>query len=242
MADTGRKNRLFERKEVKYLLSLEQQQALIHSFGTRMIRDDYGEYDICNIYMDTPDFRLIRRSLEKPVYKEKLRIRSYGTVDKDHPVFLELKKKYKGIVYKRRIKMALGDAMDFLTHENDKSGQIENEISYFLKHYNGIQSAMFISYHRIAFRGKDDADLRITFDNNILWREEDVSLSSEIYGNRILNKDQCLMEIKAPGVLPLWLTRALKEVVFLNKKVSLATIPCRCRNVLLLESKQMPGR
>ena len=105
---------IFKRHELKYLVSTEQREFIESEFARYMIPDEHGESTICNIYYDTPDFRLIRRSLERPVYKEKLRLRSYGTASKDEKVFLELKKKYKGIVYKRRILLNCDDAQEIL--------------------------------------------------------------------------------------------------------------------------------
>ena len=93
----------FERRELKYRITDAQRAALEAAFDARMVPDEHGESTICNIYYDTADYRLIRASLEKPAYKEKLRLRSYGVTEPGGEVFLELKKKYKGIVYKRRI-------------------------------------------------------------------------------------------------------------------------------------------
>ena len=68
----------FERYEKKYFLSPEQQRQLLQAIGSHVKMDFYGRYTISNLYYDTPDWRLIRTSLEKPIYKEKLRVRSYG--------------------------------------------------------------------------------------------------------------------------------------------------------------------
>ena len=122
---------IFKRHELKYLVSAEQREFIESEFARYMIPDEHGESTICNIYYDTPDFRLIRRSLEKPVYKEKLRLRSYGTASKDEKVFLELKKKYKGIVYKRRISLNCDEAQDALKNGErlPENSQIAKEIN-----------------------------------------------------------------------------------------------------------------
>ena len=104
----------FERRELKYRITDAQRAALEAAFGTQMIPDEHGESTICNIYYDTADYRLIRASLEKPAYKEKLRLRSYGVTEPGGEVFLELKKKYKGIVYKRRITLPEDAAGEFI--------------------------------------------------------------------------------------------------------------------------------
>lgn len=204
-------NNTFKRKEVKFLLTIDQKEAFMKSIQEFIQDDAFGEYTICNIYYDTPDSRLIRRSIEKPVYKEKMRVRSYGQATDESKVFIELKKKYQGIVYKRRIAMPMEEANNYIEGNSCRNGQVESEINYFLEMYNGISPAMFISYDRRAYFVTEDPELRITFDDNILWREEDLSLESEIYGNTILDQDQCIMEIKCAGAMPLWLVRALAE-------------------------------
>ena len=202
---------LFERKELKYLVSQSQWENLLPSIGSHIRTDDYHKYTICNLYMDTPDYRLIRRSLEKPVYKEKLRLRSYGPAGVNDGIFLELKKKYKGVVYKRRTRMPLGDALRFISGEGTECSQIEREIRYFLNQNGEIAPVMFISYDREAWHGKEDPALRITLDDNILWREEEPDLSTRPYGNSLLSPGQRLVEIKCAGSMPLWLTEALSR-------------------------------
>ena len=186
-----------------------QWENLLRSVNEHMRPDDYPRYTIANLYVDTPDHRLIRRSMEKPVYKEKMRLRSYGKADGRDLVFLELKKKYKGIVYKRRVKMPLDRAQLFLRGDREERNQIEREIGYFIGRHDGLSPAMYISYEREAFRGKEDGDLRLTVDRNILWREANLDLSSEPGGTPVLDEGQLLMEIKCVGSLPLWLTGAL---------------------------------
>lgn len=175
---------IFKRHELKYLVSAEQREFIESEFARYMIPDEHGESTICNIYYDTPDFRLIRRSLEKPVYKEKLRLRSYGTASKDEKVFLELKKKYKGIVYKRRISLNCDEAQEILENGErfPENSQIAKEINYFLDFYGDIFPAVYLCYDRTAYFGADDPDLRITFDRNISWRTEDINLKVEPYG------------------------------------------------------------
>lgn len=172
-----------------------------------MMADEYGDSTICNLYFDTPDYLLIRRSLDHPVYKEKLRLRSYGKAENDSPVFLEIKKKYQSVVYKRRICLPETAAVSYLNGESDAPDtQIGREIDYFLHHYSGISPKVFISYDRQAFYSKSDCNFRITFDRNICWRSTDLSLCSEIYGTPVLPPDHILMEVKTAAAIPLWLT------------------------------------
>lgn len=204
-------NSTFKRKELKFLLTQEQRETFIKIIEDYIEKDKYSNYTICNVYFDTPDARLIRRSIEKPIYKEKMRVRSYGKASDDSKVFIELKKKFDGVVYKRRVAMPMDEAFSYISGDCSRSGQIENEIDYFIDMYEGISPAMYIAYDRQAFYVREDPELRITFDDNVMWRDEDVSLASEVYGHQILKEGESLMEIKCAGAMPLWLVRALAE-------------------------------
>lgn len=201
----------FERRELKYRITDAQRAALEAAFGARMVPDEHGESTICNIYYDTADYRLIRASLEKPAYKEKLRLRSYGVTEPCGEVFLELKKKYKGIVYKRRITLPEDAAGEFIAGRAPlgEHGQIGREIEYFTAFYAPLFPAVHLSYERSAWFSREDRDLRITFDKNIRFRQEDVSLTLSAGGRRILPEGESLMEIKAAAALPLWLVSEL---------------------------------
>lgn len=201
----------FERRELKYRITDAQRAALEAAFGARMVPDEHGESTICNIYYDTADYRLIRASLEKPAYKEKLRLRSYGVTEPGGEVFLELKKKYKGIVYKRRITLPEDAAGDFIAGRAPlgEHGQIGREIEYFTAFYAPLLPAVHLSYERSAWFSREDRDLRITFDKNIRFRQVDVSLTLPAGGRRILPEGESLMEIKAAAALPLWLVSEL---------------------------------
>ena len=201
----------FERQELKYRITDAQRAALEAAFGARMVPDEHGESTICNIYYDTADYRLIRTSLEKPAYKEKLRLRSYGVTEPGGEVFLELKKKYKGIVYKRRITLPEDAAGEFIAGRAPlgEHGQIGREIEYFTAFYAPLLPAVHLSYERSAWFSREDRDLRITFDKNIRFRQEDVSLTLPAGGRCILPEGESLMEIKAAAALPLWLVSEL---------------------------------
>lgn len=204
----------FKRFEIKYLLEEAKYSLLRQRLEDKLVEDSFGKTTICNIYFDTPDQRLIRTSLEKPVYKEKLRLRSYGTPGKGDTVFVELKKKYKGVVYKRREKMELTSAEAYLYEgqSTGKTSQVFKEIDWFIHLYRGLTPAMYISYDRIALYASEEEELRVTFDSNILWREEELKLGSGIWGTPILKEGQRLMEIKIPGAMPLWLAHILAEL------------------------------
>jgi hypothetical protein len=205
---------VFQRIEVKYLLDDMQYTGLMKRLENMAAIDSYGKTSILNIYFDTPDFKLIERSLEKPIYKEKLRLRSYGTATDDTNSFIEIKKKYKGVVYKRRISMPYAKAVDYLVggKRPKERSQISDEIDYFVKYYKGLQPAMAISYDRIAMAGIEDPELRITFDTNIRWRTDHLSLKEGNRGKDILLPGQHLMELKIAGAMSMELARILDEL------------------------------
>lgn len=204
----------FKRYEIKYLLTQQQKQAVLQAMQPYMKLDQYGRTTIRNIYYDTDTYRLIRRSLEKPAYKEKLRIRSYQAAAPEDPVFVELKKKYKSVVYKRRLTLPEAQAKD--SFENGfplpVHSQIAEEIEYFRSYYENLRPRVFLSYEREAFYALDDSDFRVTFDENILYRTCDLSLGSEAYGTPLLKEGETLMEIKTAGGLPLWMSHELNRL------------------------------
>ncbi len=203
---------IFERYEIKYMINRRQMEYLLQIMQHRMMPDEYGRSTICNIYYDTPSHLLIRRSLEKPVYKEKLRMRSYGPATPNSKVFVELKKKYRSIVYKRRIAMDEATAAAYLRREVPASDtQIAREIEYFLDFYSPLAPAMYLCYDREAFYERDGSGFRITFDTNIRWREDNLSLCSEPIGNALLPSDAVIMEVKTAAGVPLWLSKTLSE-------------------------------
>lgn len=204
---------IFQRVEKKYMLTREQYEYLINAISPYMAPDQYGETEIRNIYFDNADNELIETSLLKPAYKEKLRLRSYGVPKMDSTVFFEIKKKYRGIVYKRRISMKLKEAYAYIDGgklPESIEGNIPTEIDYMMNRYSLTPKA-FISYKRVAWTCESDPDLRITFDRDITSRYDDTRLESTADGHKILPDDTVLMEIKIPGAMPLWLAHILSE-------------------------------
>lgn len=182
-----------------------------------MHEDQYGWDTICSLYYDSENFDLIRRSIDKPIYKEKLRLRSYGVPNSDTRVYVELKKKYDRVVYKRRIALTYDKAMEFLTKReipsdlSVKDNQIAAELLYALNYYP-LNPAMIVAYDRVALYCDEDPALRITFDTNIRSRCDDLDLSNGTYGTPVLEKGKYIMEIKVNGAMPLWLVRILREL------------------------------
>ena len=192
----------------------ETQYATVRSLmHGHMELDEYGKSTICSLYFDTPDFRLIRTSMQKPVYKEKLRLRTYGVPTSDSASFAEIKKKYKGIVYKRRVKLPYSEALEWLCGNRPapKDSQIAREIDYFCKYYKGIAPTCALFYDREAYYSLDGDGVRITIDENIRYRFSDVDLRCGDGGEHLTGKGQYLMEIKIPGGMPLWLAHGLGE-------------------------------
>ncbi len=204
---------VFNRYEKKYLLPEEIYLELRTRLRPYMQEDQYGLHTICNIYYDTPQYDLVRRSIEKPVYKEKLRLRSYGVPTLDSNVFLEIKKKYQKIVNKRRIQLPLWEAYAYVEQgiRPKKDSQILREIDFFLQRYP-LQRGLFLAYDRIALYERENPDFRVTFDHNIRYRQMDMGLEQGDQGELLLPGQYYLMESKIMGAAPLWFSQLLAEL------------------------------
>ncbi len=207
---------IFRRIEKKYRIREEQFDTLMANISQRLTPDAHGKSTVCSLYLDTPDFLLARVSAEakenKSAYKEKLRIRSYGSPKLTDRVFFEIKKKYKGVVYKRRVAMALSEADSYVaTLEQPFDSQIMREIDYAMRLYGAPKPAMLIRYEREAFFVCDDPTVRLTFDRSIRYSEREPSLATVGNEKRILPDGDVLLEIKTAGAMPLWLAHALGE-------------------------------
>lgn len=210
----------FRRYENKYLIDVPTLKLLQKGLLEHMELDEYNRggqtYAISNIYFDTPDSQLIRSSLQHPAYKEKLRLRAYGVPGLDSKVFIEIKKKYRGIVNKRRSKIRLDDAYQFLAsgqlpeEQSCQNRQVLREIAYFLKTCN-VKPRLYLAYDRMAYFGRKDKNLRISFDTNIRSRRTDLRLEAGDWGEPLLEPGQWLMEVKVAGNLPFWLARLLSD-------------------------------
>ena len=219
---------VFKRYEIKYMITEAQKERILRAMEPYMEPDRFGRSTIRNIYFDTDDYILARHSIAKPAFKEKLRIRSYSRAEADSTVFVELKRKFDHVVYKRRLGMPETDAMMWMAgavndqireEASEESPQVAAEIGCFLDTYKGIRPAVYLSYDREAYRMKPGAgaadgggDFRVTFDENILARDYDLSLESEAYGKSLLEDGKVLMELKCSGGIPLWMVRTLSEL------------------------------
>lgn len=201
----------FRRVEKKYIVNNEQYLALKEIIKNTMVEDEHGENTICNIYLDTKNYDLISHSITKPLFKEKIRLRSYNIPNLDSDVYLEIKRKFDRVVSKRRIGIKLNDYYNLKENILSRNNQVENELSYYFKLYN-LEAKMYLSYFRRAYYDKDDKDFRITFDNNILARTFDFELEKGSYGERLLEEDKYIMEVKTLGAMPMWFVRALNDL------------------------------
>ncbi len=208
-----RNQMVFKRYELKYLLTKKQAEQIKARMAQEMVADVHGRNTIFSLYYDTPDFLLARRSIEKPIYKEKLRLRSYGVAENDTEVFVEIKKKYKGVVYKRRISMTKKEADRYLLQgEKIQDNQISREIDFLIKRYKNLAPGIMLSYEREAYYAKDNHEFRVTFDENILWRREDMDLGKGAFGEEILPEEMTLMEVKTADAIPLWFAKILSDL------------------------------
>lgn len=203
----------FKRNEKKYLLSPERYEALWAELSPRLVPDEYFSSTVCSVYYDSDDYELIRRSIEAPVYKEKLRVRSYGVPAPDGTVFVELKKKFKGTVYKRRAQTTAERAEAWLSGRSPapENSQVCREIDWFL-HMHSPSPKIFIACDREAYVADDAPELRFTFDRSIRRRENELSLCDGTHGTPLLDAGQVLMEIKIPDAAPLWLADTLSRL------------------------------
>lgn len=221
----------FKRVEKKYFLTPEIKKRLFDLVGDKLVLDKYGKSTISSIYLDTDDYLLIRNSIDAVSYKEKLRIRAYKTPDDNDEVFFEIKKKYKGIVYKRRISLPLYKALNYIeTHKKPEESQIMSEIDYAMQFYKYPKPKMLISYDREAYYSPEEPGFRITFDSNARYRDYDIDLKLGSVGKKILDDNTIIMEVKTNGGMPLWLSSAFTEL-------NLAPTPCSKYKLSYYDSK-----
>ncbi|MBR4537313.1 MAG: polyphosphate polymerase domain-containing protein [Clostridia bacterium] len=203
---------VMKRYELKYLLDGAQTDFLVKSLEGHMKLDQYGRNSIASLYYDTPNYQLIRASVEKPPFKEKIRLRSYGLATRESPVYLELKRKAYGIVYKRRVQSTIPLVDKFFAGSGDicAPGQINREITYFRDYYKTLVPACLIIYDREAFF-EPGGDLRLTIDHCPRYRTDHLDLTSSMDGLPLRPPGHTILEIKVQEAMPLWLTHILDE-------------------------------
>ena len=200
---------VMKRYEMKFILTSEQLAFLKNALNGHMIIDQYGKTSIASIYYDTPDYRLIRASIEKPTYKEKLRLRSYGLVEKGEPVYLEIKRKCEGVVYKRRVETSEQNVANFFQDDDELGeGQIAKELAYFRDYYQNLEPKIMIAYDRTSYK-EIEGDIRLTIDENPRYRTYDLNLHTSMDGQPLLSTGHAILEIKVQQEMPLWLANIL---------------------------------
>jgi len=204
---------VFRRYEKKYLITQEQAAVICDVMSKHIMPDRFNEYIVQNLYFDTANWESVRASIEKPIYKDKLRLRCYGELQSDDDVFLELKKKHKSVVYKRRIAVSAHDFQSNSVREiaSKDTSQIAHELKFFLD-VHPVFERMLVSYKRTAFAGIEDRGLRVTFDEDVRYRQNNLGFSQPRDGNTILPGGIVVMEIKTHGAMPLELTRLFSEM------------------------------
>lgn len=213
------KTQIFRRIEKKYILSKCEYKKLKKRINSFIEKDDFYRSEIMNIYFDSDNYDLISTSLEKPIYKEKVRLRSYGVPKEKDKVFLEIKKKYDGIVGKRRMILSLQEFYDYFQNHEMKNTQIMKEIDYIFQKYE-LKPKVFLSYKRYSYRGIKDKDFRITFDYDLKERVDDLKLENGNYGKSFFDEDKYIMEIKSLNAMPLWFVKILSEEKIYPKSYS----------------------
>ena len=212
----------FQRVEQKYVLSEKEYKELFNKIKKHIEKDKYYKSTICNIYFDNNSNELIVNSLEKTLYKEKVRIRSYNTPNIDDAVFLELKGKYNGVVFKRRVKVKLEDIYNYIESgitPNVDNKQIMKEIDYVIKRYDLVPK-LFLAYDRLSYCDKNNSNFRITFDTNLRSRKDDLRLELGDSGNLFRKKNFYIMELKSLSSIPIWFINILSELKIYPKSFS----------------------
>ena len=203
---------VMKRVEIKYILDPKQSEYFRNAIKGHMEEDEFGLTSIASLYYDTKDQRLIANSIMKPPFKEKIRLRSYGIATDDSPVYLELKRKAKGVVYKRRVQSTIPKVNEFFEGNDEmcRGGQINHELGYFRDHYGDLIPSCLIIYDRVAYF-QPDGDLRMTIDYDPRFRTEDLDLRVSMEGESLLPEGYSILEIKVQDAIPLWLCRILSE-------------------------------
>lgn len=212
---------IFKRYEKKYRLNTEEYQQFMSIVRDKLVPDIHGRNTVCSLYLDTPDYLLIRNSIDAVSYKEKLRLRSYGVPNDEKKIFFEIKKKYKGVVYKRRVSMLKNDAFEYIESGVPPiDSQIMREIDYLMKFYRQPKPDVCVLCEREAFFSMEDENVRLTFDENLRYRIGFPNAENINEGTPIVKDGEYIMEIKTPGAMPLWLAHALSECKIYPAKFS----------------------
>ena len=203
---------IIDRMEQKYFVSFDKYKKLMDIIEDKLVKDKYFSERIYNIYFDNDEYEFMTKSLDKPLYKEKVRLRSYETADKNSNVFLEIKKKFQGHGNKRRVVINYNDAIDYINNKiiPDTNKQIMNELDYTFKK-NNLKPKISLTYDRLSYAFKEDDSYRITFDTNIRYSNKKIDLV-DLDDDYCLFNDGYIMEVKTLKGYPMWFIKALNEL------------------------------
>lgn len=204
---------IFSRNEKKYQITQHKAAQLVEAISNKMKPGKYGTYWVQNLFFDTDNWDIIHTSMEKPHYKEKMRLRCYGTPETTDRMFLEFKKKYDGVVYKRRFPIVPAELANYTINEilSRANTQIAKELVYHIQQ-KGVTEKFYISYNRQEFTGVHDEDLRLTIDSNISYRLDSLFFTQPQLDCSALDPNKFLLEIKMPLSIPLWLSHILSDL------------------------------
>ena len=203
---------IIDRMEQKYFVSFDKYNKLMKLINNKLVKDKYFSERIYNIYFDNDEYEFMTKSLDKPLYKEKVRLRSYETKDKNSNVFLEIKKKFQGHGNKRRVVINYNEAKDYIDNKiiPNTNKQIMGELDYTFKK-NNLKPKISLTYDRLSYAFKEDESYRVTFDTNIRYSNKKVDLV-DLDDEYCLFNDGYIMEVKTLKGYPSWFIKALNEL------------------------------
>lgn len=240
---------IFKRYELKYWLTREEHAALREAIMPRMAYDTYGDpegkYNIVSLYFESDDKKIYYETINRLRFRQKLRLRVYDQANLLSPSFIEIKQKFTNVVNKRRTLIPLGEAYDVLSKPYDEqlietvdasNRQILREALHFRDLYN-LKPATVVSYDRQAFSGieQGEEDLRVTFDYNLMCRDDDLAIENGPEGIHFTDYDFVILEVKVSNSVPFWLSRILSEFEFYRQGFSKF-----CTSLDVLEGKIVP--
>lgn len=204
----------FKRREMKFLLNEEQCCRIKKAISELVTEDEFGPHTIMNIYLDNRNNDLIRKSLGKPLYKEKVRLRCYGTAaGDDSEAFLEIKKKFRGLTYKRRLNGTYRELFEYINggEPPKNQGQVFEEVDFLIKKML-LKPKIVICYDREAYYGNNDREFRLTLDGNIRYRRNNLDFRNGSDGIFLSTQPFRVLEVKSVGAIPLEIVKILSEL------------------------------
>lgn len=206
----------FRRKESKYIVDKAVFAQLETELKTYMVADEYANSTITNIYFDNEQFEMIQDAIDKKYGREKVRMRVYDAQpSKNSQAFLEIKKKENKIGFKYRLTSTPLAVMEYvekgLADQTMADEKVMSELATLKKRYGSIKPKMYIYYDRVSFKGKEDQKVRVTVDQNLLYRADHIDVERGRFGKALLDPDKVILEIKVAEEQPTWLVDLLEK-------------------------------